>query len=71
MSYRYRFEVDWESPDEWGIGLVPGLKMPQGTEPTGPELATVLRQLAKELDTWSLRPCRLKIRYPARPTGDA
>ena len=68
MSYRYRFEVDWESPDEWGIGVVPGIKMPSGTEPTGPELATVLRQVAKELDKW---PRRLTpIRYPARPTGD-
>ncbi len=69
MSYRYRFEVDWESPNEWGVGVVPGLKMPRGTQPTGPELATVLRQVAKELDEWG--PKLPKIRFPARPTGDA
>ncbi len=69
MSFRYRFEVDWENKHEWGVGVVPGHRLEGAQAPTGTELASVLRQLATQLDAW---PGKLApVRYPARPTGDA
>ena len=41
---RYRFEVDYENDNEWGIGVLP--KMSGGFDTTGPELAKILRKVA-------------------------
>ncbi len=51
MSYRYRFVVEFESPDECGIGVVPGTAE-EGESPTGTEIAVVLHKLAALYANW-------------------
>jgi len=50
---RYVFIVDFENEQECGIGVVSTFAEEQRAEsPTGPEIALVLRRLAKVYDDW-------------------
>lgn len=51
MADRYQFIVEFESPDECGIGVIQGIKE-EGEMATGTEIALVLRKLAKVYDAW-------------------
>ncbi len=64
-NYRYQFEVMWEGPDHWNIGFAAG--MAAGTSPAAAELATVLRELADEIEKQP-GPCAA-IRHQLHPDG--
>jgi hypothetical protein len=62
VGYRYQFIVDFESPDECGIGVIQSIKE-DGETPTGTEIAVVLRKLAAVYDNWP--GTTIPVRYPA------
>ena len=48
MTKRYRFEVDFESPSEWGVGVRQGFE--PGGETTMGEIASAPRTIASSLE---------------------
>ena len=52
MTRRYQFIVDFETIDECGIGVIPGIPE-EGEMASGAEIAVVLRKLAAVYDMWT------------------
>lgn len=68
---RWRFVVEYENCDEWGLGVMPGEKE-KGESPQNHEVVMVLRIVANELERhWPDCSEAPRIVYPLRAGQDA